>query len=52
MSPARYAHIKALAEENNVRLADALALADLLGPNEDYDGLVTALQDYDGWDEE
>jgi hypothetical protein len=25
-------------------------LADILGPNEDFDGLVCALEDYDGWD--
>lgn len=34
-----------LAEDHGVDLDTVKALADLLGPNEDFDGLVTQLED-------
>lgn len=42
----RAAYLKDLAYENEVELDVVLAVADLLGPNEDFDGLVTSLEDY------
>jgi hypothetical protein len=34
-----------LADSTGIDRATVYALADLLGPNEDFDGLVTALED-------
>ena len=42
----RNAYLQDLADDNGVNLETVLALADLLGPNEDFDGLVTELEDY------
>ena len=42
----RYEYLKELAEENGVSLSSVLALAGVLGESEDYDGLVTAIQDH------
>ena len=42
----RNAYYQELADENGVSLGEVLMLADLLGPSEDYDGLVTSLEDY------
>ena len=39
-------YLAALSEELNVALDTVLMAADLLGPNEDFDGLVTMLEDY------
>ena len=39
-------YLKSLAEDYGVELGTVKMLADLLGPNEDFDGLVTSLQDY------
>ena len=39
-------YLRCLAEDNGVPLETVRALADLLGPNEDFDGLVVALEDY------
>ena len=39
-------YLKSLAEDYGVDLETVKMLADLLGPNEDFDGLVTSLQDY------
>ena len=39
-------YLKSLAEEHDVPLRIVLSTADLLGPNEDFDGLVIALEDY------
>lgn len=41
----RMNHFRELAEENGVPLYLVVALADVLGPNEDYDGLVTEVED-------
>lgn len=41
----RKQYLKGLAEEYGAPLATVLVLADMLGPNEDFDGLVTTLQD-------
>lgn len=38
-------YLKSLAEEYEVDLATVLALASVLGPSEDFDGLVSALED-------
>jgi len=35
-----------LAENYNISIEEIDALADMLGPNEDFDGLVIALEDY------
>ncbi len=42
----RSAYLRALAEDIGVDLKTVLTLADLLGPSEDFDGLVTSLEDY------
>ena len=41
-------YLRCMAEEYGVPLATVHALADLLGENEDFDGLVTSLADYEG----
>lgn len=41
-------YLSCLAEDMGVDLEIVQTLADLLGPNEDFDGLVTSLQDYAG----
>ena len=38
-------YLNCLAEDDGVDLASVYALADLLGPNEDFDGLVTMVED-------
>ncbi|WZB35716.1 hypothetical protein FtMidnight_36 [Enterobacteria phage FtMidnight] len=38
-------YLECLAEDTGHDLQTVLALADLLGPNEDFDGLVTSLED-------
>jgi hypothetical protein len=43
-------YLESLADDTGVELSTVLALADMLGPTEDFDGLVTGLQDYaDGY---
>ena len=42
----RRAYLLSLADDTGVDLKTVLALADLLGPSEDFDGLVTSLEDY------
>lgn len=43
-------YLENLADDLGVEPATVFALADMLGPNEDFDGLVTGLQDYaDGY---
>lgn len=37
-----------MAEDYGISLDIVEMLADLLGPNEDFDGLVISLQDYNG----
>lgn len=38
-------YLECLAEDNCVDIDEVLALAELLGPSEDFDGLVTSVQD-------
>ncbi len=40
-------YLQQLAEENDVPIEVVINLAQLLGPSEDFDGLVTAIEDYD-----
>ena len=42
----RRAYLLSLAEDTGVDIKTVMVLADLLGPNEDFDGLVTSLEDY------
>lgn len=39
-------YLEQLAEEHDVPLDVVLSLAQVLGSNEDFDGLVTAIEDY------
>jgi hypothetical protein len=39
-------YLRSLAEENGVPLHIVLTAAAMLGPNEDFDGLVTEIEDY------
>jgi hypothetical protein len=41
----RKEYLKSLSEEYEVDLQTVITLADLLGPNEDFDGLVSEIQD-------
>jgi hypothetical protein len=41
----RDAYLKNLAEEYEVSLSTVYTLASMLGPNEDFDGLLTELED-------
>ena len=41
----RQQYLRALAEEFEVDVELVFALADMLGPNEDYDGLIASLED-------
>lgn len=46
----RIEHLRDLADEYDLPLRTVIFLADMLGPNEDYDGLVNACEDYSlGW---
>jgi len=40
--------LEMLADENCVPVSQVRAMADLLGPNEDFDGLVTSCEDAGG----
>ncbi|GHU66970.1 hypothetical protein FACS189447_08680 [Spirochaetia bacterium] len=42
----RQDYLKSLAAEYDLDLKTVLVLADMLGPSEDFDGLVSGLQDY------
>lgn len=44
-----YLHM--IAEEYNVPISTVYALADMLGPSEDFDGLIIELEDFNGDDE-
>lgn len=44
----RRAYLLSLSEDLGVDIKTVMVLADLLGPNEDFDGLVTSLEDYAG----
>ena len=39
-------YLRCLAEDYDVDIHTVLELAELFGPDEDFDGLVTTLQDY------
>ena len=41
-------YLRCMSEEYGVPINTVQMLADLLGENEDFDGLVTALADYEG----
>lgn len=41
----RAEYLAMLSEEYDVPLSTVRAMADILGPNEDFDGLVTSLED-------
>ena len=38
-------YLRSLAEDHEVDLETVLMMAEMLGPNEDFDGLVTHLED-------
>lgn len=38
-------YLQSLAEEHGIHIDKVLALADLLGADEDFDGLITSLED-------
>jgi hypothetical protein len=42
----RHEYLRNVSLEHGVPLRIVLMLADLLGPNEDFDGLITAVEDY------
>lgn len=42
----RQDYLESLAEEYDIPLEIVLCLAEVLGPSEDFDGLVNALEDY------
>jgi len=42
----RRAYLLSLADDIGVDIKTVMMLADLLGPSEDLDGLVTSLEDY------
>jgi len=42
----RQAYLESLAEDIGVDLQTVLMMADLLGADEDFDGLVTSLEDF------
>jgi hypothetical protein len=44
----RQDYLQDLADENGIDMDTVLLLADLLGEEEDFDGLVTNLQDFSG----
>ena len=46
----RAAYLKSLAEEHGMTDEVVNSLADVLGPEEDFDGLVVALEDAEGMD--
>lgn len=41
----RTQYLKMLSDQHGVDIDQITALADLLGPNEDFDGLVTSVED-------
>ena len=46
----RQEYLESIADDYGVELETVVMLADLLGPNEDFDGLVTALEDGGDYD--
>ena len=47
----RQDYLENLADEFGIPLDIVLAVADMLGPNEDFDGLISSLEDYEGDDD-
>lgn len=47
MTKERMEYLEELADEYDVPLFIVVTIAETLGPNEDYDGLVTTLEDYE-----
>ena len=45
----RNEYLESLAEDFRVDIDNVRAIADLYGPSEDFDGLVTALEDFADW---
>lgn len=45
----RKEYLESLAEDFGVDIDNVRAIADLYGPSEDFDGLVTELEDYADW---
>ena len=45
----RKQYLEHLAEDFGISKSDVFMIADLLGENEDFDGLVTTLEDYSEW---
>lgn len=39
-------YLEGLAEEYGLPVETVFSLADMLGPNEDFDGLISALEDF------
>lgn len=48
MSEARQEHLRCVAEDYGVALDVVVSLAELLGESEDFDGLITSVEDYAG----
>jgi hypothetical protein len=46
MNSNRLEYLNELADDYGIPLFDVCSLADMLGENEDYDGLIVALEDY------
>jgi hypothetical protein len=47
----RQEYLDDLADNMGIDRSIVSALADMLGETEDFDGLVTSLEDFGGWDE-
>lgn len=45
MTRERYEYLREVADEYGVPLKQVLALASVLGPNEDHDGLISMVED-------
>lgn len=43
-------YLRCLAEDNGDGIDTVQAVADILGPNEDFDGLVNAIEDQGEWE--
>ena len=46
----RQDYLESLADDYEIDLETVLALAEVLGPSEDFDGLVSAIEDIEGMD--
>lgn len=47
--PDRFGYLRDLAEDHGVEFDAVLALLEILPPDEDFDGLVTSLEDYSSY---